>query len=173
MKNTILWAVCAFLLLSSVGCISFSPVAIDEKPSIKIDENLVGIWKMREDTNSHDYFVVENSSATEYSVCYMNRGGDNRVFEHNPAFFSEVNGTKLLNVYYRDFSDDYGYFFLKVLAIDHNGFEMTAVALSDTMMKHMKTSKDVRKRIADNINNTAFYKDTLHFRKKLPLRVCK
>ena len=173
MKQVILGIMGLIIIMSATGCLSLAPVTIDDKPTIKIDENLVGIWKMKEDTNTHDYFVIENENQYQYSVCYMNRGGDNRVYEHNPAWFSVVNGTKFLNVYYRDFEISGGYLFLKVLSIDHNGFEMTAAVLADSMMPHLSTSAQVRKRIAAHINDVSFYTDTLHLRKKLPLRVCK
>ena len=170
----LLFCVTAILMFAFItGCISLCPVPIDEHPDIKIDDNLVGIWKMREDTNVHDYFVVENDGPDSYSVCYMNKGGDNRVFEHYPAYFSEIRGHKFLNVFYRDFDHKEGYMFFKIESIDHNGFEMTAAAYIDGALEHMSKPEEVRARIALNIDNPAFYQKTLHFRKKLPLKVCK
>ena len=73
----------ALLILSlpfllSADNVSFTYRPIDEKPLIGINEDLAGIYKLREDTNSHNYFVVEKANDLEYSVTYMNRGGDNR-----------------------------------------------------------------------------------------------
>ena len=166
MKNNIYWFACIAILFISAGCISLSPVSIDEHPIVKIDDNLVGIWKLKEDTNFHDYFVVEKGDTNTYAVTYMQRG-DNRLYEHYSVFFSEINKTKFLNVKYWEPPIE-GFLFLKVLAIDYNGFEIKAVALADTMLKHLTKPEEVRKRIESNINNPAFYKDTLHFRKKLP-----
>ncbi len=110
-----------------ISCESYAPVPIDDKPIVKIDKRLLGIWKMLEDTDKHNYFVIETLDSYRYNMTYMNRGGDNRGLEHFPGFISDVNKVKFLNITYRDRSKKTGsYFFLKILQIENMGFEMKA-----------------------------------------------
>jgi len=51
---------------------------LDEHPSLESDPHMQGIWKLREDTDRHNYFVVERDGAYRFNITYMNRGGDNR-----------------------------------------------------------------------------------------------
>ena len=167
MKHISLIITLAAFAALSYGQIPVSHAPIDKEPLLKINEDLVGIWKMREDTNYHDYFVVEKRHGYAYSVTYMNRGGDNRTYEHFNAYLSEVGKMQFLNVQY---PGDV-YVLLKILSIGRNGFEMTAVAVSNVSLDKVSKPEEVRKIIEANINNPSFYKDTLHFRKKLPLHV--
>ena len=93
----------ALLILSlpfllSADNASFTYLPIDESPVTGINEDLVGIYKLKEDTNSHNYFVIEKANDLEYSVTYMNRGGDNRGLEHFGAYLSIVENNIFLNV---------------------------------------------------------------------------
>ena len=48
---------------------------IDEKPTVRVDDHLQGIWKLREDTNYHNYFIVEKLDDYSYCLTYMDNGG--------------------------------------------------------------------------------------------------
>ena len=150
----------------------------DEHAIVKVDTNLIGIWKMAEDTDAHNYFVIEKYNDYQYAVTYMNRGGSNRTYENFAAFFSEIGSTKFFNVGYNYYdkqteTSDVGYFFLKVINIDQRGFDMTLALVSDTTMKKISSQKGVRERIAKNLNNLSFYDKHIHFHKILPLMYCK
>ena len=61
--------------------------SLDESPKVRIDDHLQGIWKLKEDTDFHNYFILEKVDDYRYCLTYMNRSGDNRGLEHGLAFF--------------------------------------------------------------------------------------
>lgn len=60
MKNTLLSLGIGLLATCLTGCQSYSKYTIDEKPIVKFDKNLLGIWKAVEDTNRYDYIIIQN-----------------------------------------------------------------------------------------------------------------
>lgn len=60
MKNTLLSLGIGLLTACLAGCQSYSKYTIDEKPIVKYDNNLLGIWKAVEDTNRFDYIIIQN-----------------------------------------------------------------------------------------------------------------
>jgi hypothetical protein len=152
----------------------YAKYAIDEHPTIPADTDLVGIWKMKEDIDRHNYFVLERYEYADYAFTYMNREGSNRTFENVPTFFSKIGNTEFLNVRYHDWKGyTSGYFFLKITDRDSRGWDMTLQLIADTTLKNIPDREGVRERLAKNINNPKFFKKPVHFHKILPLMYCK
>ena len=152
----------------------YAKYGLDDHPSVAVDTDLIGIWKMAEDTDPHNYFVIEKYNDNRYAFTYMTRGGSNRTYENDGAFFSDINGTRFINVGYYDWDSHSGeYFFLKVIEIKNRGFDMTLELVADTTLKDISDPKEVRERIAKNLNNRDYYKKPVHFHKILPLMYCK
>jgi hypothetical protein len=148
--------------------------ALDETPNIPADTNLIAIWKMQEDLDAHNYFVVERYRFYEFVFTYMNRGGSNRTYENVGAFFSKIGNVDFLNVQYYDHDTKAsGYFFMKVTDLDSRGWHMTLSLVADPTLKDIPNREALRERIAKNLNNPSFYKKPVHFDKKLPLMYCK
>lgn len=163
----------------SAGCKSYSRFPLEPRGSVRVDTNLIGIWKMQEDTDVHNFFVIERYNDYTYAASYMNEGGDNRIYENWRVFMSEVNGVKFLNVPYDNFdwekgeSREKGWFFMKVTDIDKGGFNITLSPVTDSTLSRLTSSKEVHDRIATNLNNPAYFGKPVHFRKRLPLMYCK
>ncbi|MEI8279536.1 MAG: hypothetical protein WCG87_07205 [Bacteroidota bacterium] len=176
MKKYFQMSLILFVTIVAYSCNSVSKYPID-KPSIKVDTNLIGLWKMDEDTNVHDFFVLEKYDEHNYAFTYMNHEGSNRVFENVQAFFSDVNNTRFLNVHYNPGMDETydgrGYFFMKVVEMDPQGWSMTLSKYSDTTLKLITDPQQVREHIAKNINNHMYFNKPVHFHKILPLMYCK
>ena len=152
----------------------YAKYALDEKPAIAADTDLIGIWKMKEDEDSHNYFVIERYEPNKYAFTYMNHEGANRTFENDGAFFSKIDNTEFINVHYSNWwNEDRGYFFLKVIERNPSGFEMTVALVADTTLKDLPDRAAVRARIIKNLNNPDYYKKPVHFHKILPLMYCK
>jgi hypothetical protein len=152
----------------------YSKYALDENPIIFADSNLVGIWKMDEDPDPHNYFVIQRRSNNAFAFTYMNRGGSNRTYENYTAFFSKVAGRDFLNVLYWDAETDAkGYFFLEVTDLDSRGWKMTLALASDTGLKGASSRADLRAYIGKNINNPNFFSKPVHLHKILPLMFCR
>lgn len=64
MKNSILFCMGLVLTFFVTGCDSYSKYTIDEKPMVKADARLLGIWKAVGDTNRFDYFLIQNGEDT-------------------------------------------------------------------------------------------------------------
>ena len=146
--------------------------AIDEKPNIPADSNLIAIWKMKEDVDEHNYFVMERYDRYNFLFTYMNKGGSNRTYEHVRVFFSNIGNTEFLNLQYED-RDKIGYCFLKVTDHDSRGWDMTLSLVTDTTLKNITSREALRERLTKNINNPGYYAKPVHFHKKLPLMYCK
>jgi len=152
----------------------YAKYALDEKGIMMADTDLIGIWKMKEDEDSHNYFVLERFDYNMFVFTYMNHEGSNRTFENDGAFFSKIGTTEFINVgYYNWETNAGGYFFLKVLERDKRGFGMTVALVADTTLKDLPDRAAVRERITKNLNNPDYYKKPVHFSKILPLMYCK
>ena len=148
----------------------YAKYALDDKANIAIYTNMMGIWKMQEDEDPHNYFVIEHDENNHYICTYMNHEGSNRTFENGGAFFSKIGNTEFINVGYSNWwNDDHGYNFLKVIERNPNGFEMTLALVADTTLKNLPDMAAVRARITKNMDNPDYFKKPVHFRKILPL----
>lgn len=66
-----------------VGCRNYSRYALDDKPTVKLDSSLCGIWKCAEDTDKSNFILVqtyddlesEPPNSTESSADFMRRNG--------------------------------------------------------------------------------------------------
>ncbi len=113
----------SILPLLFYSCKNYSPYAIDERPIVKIDTNLLGMWKRVGDTLSTTYLLVQtlednmldwknySPDSTEwatskyyYRISYMYLGKW-KEYEKFPAHVSTVNGSSFLNLYYSDWLD--------------------------------------------------------------------
>ena len=160
------------LLLMAFGIISqadngiknVSKHRLGEKTGLHMNERISGIWKLKEDTNSHNYFVLQNDDAEkDFVITYMNRGGDNRGLEHGTLYFLDLNGSKYMACSNWNWQHS-GWIFLKVSQVGK--FDITAQLVVDTNIHKMKSSEELRAHFVKNANNPAFVGDTLHFRKK-------
>lgn len=149
----------------SSGIKNACKVSIDEKPVVRIDDHLQGIWKLKEDTDSHNYFIIEKDGDYEYSITYMNCGGNNRGLEHGGFFFSEINGVKYINI--GNWDEDYrGYIFFKIKSISKGSWDMVANLVTDPALTKVKDRSELRKLLAQDADNPTFLGKELHFRKK-------
>jgi hypothetical protein len=143
---------------------------LDEYPTVETDIHMQGVWKLKEDTNSNNYFVVERDGASRFSITYMNRGGDNRGLEHAGAFFSEVNGVKFLNAPYRSFFAKPEFSGTVLLRVDEisepRAWNMTVTLVTDPNLYKMSSSKELREYVEKHMNAEGFYGKQLHFKKK-------
>ena len=162
----------SFLLFSffipgvwSSGIKNACKYSIDEKPVVRIDDHMQGIWKMIEDTDMHNYFIIEKDGDFEYAITYMNRSGDNRGLEHFGFFFSEINGVKFIDIPNWD-EDHAGYLFLKINYISQGSWDMSASLVADPSIANVKSKEELRALLAKNLNNPSFYGKELHFHKK-------
>ena len=56
------WAFLAIIIAATLfSCKNVAPYAIDEKPNLPVNKKLIGIWKMKEDTDVHNFFVIEHT----------------------------------------------------------------------------------------------------------------
>jgi hypothetical protein len=149
----------------SSGIKNVSKFAIDEKPMLRMDEHLQGIWKMVEDTDAHNYFIIEKDGDFAYSITYMNRSGDNRGLEHGRFFWSETRDVKFINI--SNWDDEHpGFVLFKVNGISKGSWNMTLSMVIDSSIQKVDNRADLRILLSKNINNPSFYGKELHFKKK-------
>jgi len=150
------------ILLAACWIGIYNPVlGQSAKPiSAKINDELMGIWKLQEDTDKHNYFIVEKDDDATFSLTYMNRSGDNRGLEHFPAPYFVLNNEKFVYVP--------GMKYLVRLLVSEK-FRITAAVVGDNTIFSLSDA-EMKKRIASNMHNATFYKDTIHFRKLFTLQ---
>ena len=176
----------AVLIYALCSCKNFSPYAIDEHPLVKIDTNLLGIWKAVEDTNKKDFILVQNFTDVArnlnesfkkeaayianqkkekftYFITRFDNDGTNPHFQQFHCFISLIKGQKFLNIEYEIGSADSGFLFERIIKINKSFDTITTAIIADTTMRELHNSVEVRKRIEQNINKPSFYSDTLHF----------
>ena len=143
---------------------------LDDFPSVESDPHMQGIWKLREDTDSHNYFVVERDGAYKFNITYMNRSGDNRGLEHASMHFSKVNGVTFLNAPYSSFFSEPQFHGTVLLRLDSvsspRSWNATFTVVTDTNLYKMASSAELREYVSANMNKKGFYGKQLHFRKK-------
>ncbi len=111
----------------------------------------------------------------EYAITRMDGNGRGAHYQQWGSFLSKVGDATFFNIMYNHTPDEHGeyisekkeegYFFLRLIRVNKAGDTMITAVVADTAMRSMKSSKAVRNRIAKNLNNPAFYSDTLHFYK--------
>ncbi len=146
-----------------------SQYPLDEYPWIDANPHIQGIWMLKEDTDVHNYFVVERDGHRRLNMTYMNRGGSNRGLEHATAFFSEVGGVRFLNAPYSGFDEQQTFNGKVLLRVDElekkNYWTMVATLVTDTNIYKMKSSDELRAYVEKNMNRPGFYGKKLHFYK--------
>lgn len=149
-----------------VSRMNISKYAIDEKPVVRIDDHLQGIWKLAEDTDMHNYFVIEKESDFNYAITYMDHGGNNRGLEHFRGFFSEIGNVKFVSLP-NWVDEERGYVLLKIDEITAGSWNLTASLVTDPSIRYVSSREDLRMLLAKNVNNSKFYSPKkLHFRKR-------
>ncbi len=171
MKNLLL-LIAGVLALHSFGCKSVAQFPINEPATDTFNKGFVGKWKFQEDSNKNNYYQIEWGlpySTDAYHVKFWDRGGKNPTIEMN-IHFTNIRGNIFVSVPYLKRGEeiwDYrpsGYFFLKVIDINKDFTKMTAATVHDSTMSELN-AVGIRQRIARNLDNPAYYFDTVHFYK--------
>ncbi len=149
----------------SSGIKNVCKYSIDEKPVVRINDHLQGIWKLAEDSDVHNYFIIEKDGDFAYSITYMNKSGNNRAIEHEPCSWSEIGNVKFISM--PSWDDDYpGYVLMKIDEIGVTSWDITASMVTNPSIQKVTSREDLRMLLLQNVNNPAFYGKKLHLRKK-------
>lgn len=171
MKSLFLFLIFCSPQFFQSGISTVSPYTINDKEKVRIDDHMQGIWKFAEDTDSHNYFIVEKDGDYGYCITYMNRSGNNRGLEHNGLYFGEVNNVKFLTLYNWD-QGHHGYVLLKIKSVGRGSWDVVASLVTDPSITKVKSSAALRALLAKNLDNPSFYGKDLHFRKKFEFNSC-
>ncbi len=168
MKKALLFLpLLVFMFLCS--CKSICKFPITDASSNNLNDSLIGNWKFEEDTNKNNFYEVFSGypgyETNMYHVKFWNRGGTNPTYE-SIAFLSKIGGATFINVGYSEYNgnDHNGYLFLKILSVNKTFTKMTTTTVHDTTLWTLN-QKQLQKRIIENLNNPAYYYDTVHFYK--------
>jgi len=172
--NTLLIAL--FMMIASGGntpeLSNISKYPVDTLHGIPPEGHIQGIWKIAEDTDMHNYLIIELDTPNGYCISYMNRGGDNRGIEHGPLFFSVINGVSFISIGAWDRHYTPGWVLMRVDNIGYNSWHITARVVTSPEIKNAKSSAELHDLLAKNLDNPAFYGKEVHFNKKFELNSC-
>lgn len=100
--KTSLFLFCLLFICSAFK--SFSSYNYDNIKYLPVDTNILGIWKSEDDTNSKNYFFIQQQSdvnnryvtksdSSVYYITYMNYNGTNPVYLNYPFYLAKNNDT--------------------------------------------------------------------------------
>jgi len=102
-----------------------------------------------------------------YYFTYFDAHGINPHYQQWNAHPSTVNKTRFLSFnYHNPYSnnkDDKGWLLVRIIKAAHDTI-ITAI-VADKTLKNLKSSNEVRSRLAQRLNDKHFYSDTMHFYK--------
>lgn len=141
--------------------------AIDKPSSKDLMDGAIGRWKFKGDPNKKNFYEIIRKAPYKldrYHIKYWDGDGTNPSFESN-LHFSKIGNTTFINVpYFEGNFEHQGFFFLKVISISKDFSKITAVVVHDEHMWDLKEN-EVRQHIKANMNNAAYYRDTVHLYK--------
>ena len=161
-----------FTMLSSLGCTSIAQFPINEPATDTFNKGFVGKWKFEEDSNKNNYYEIEDGAfyhMDTYHIKFWDRGGKKRTIETG-IHMTKLAGNIFISVPYLKRGEeiwDYkpsGYFFLRVIDINKDFTKMTTATVHDSTLWELNAA-GIRQRIFRNLNNPAYYYDTVHFYK--------
>jgi uncharacterized phage-like protein YoqJ len=150
MKNLLSLSVLAFIIILFSGCPYSAEVAID-KPSIKIDEKLLGQW---EEKTSTDYtYTVTKLDDKTYNIDKKSASSGD-VTNYN-AFLSDISGTRFMNVY-EPGGESKTYYFYKV-EVTASGSKTTLIPVTENIDEKFTTSAELKDFFEKNMINSYFF----------------
>ncbi len=137
---------------------------IDGPSTENLNDGILGRWKFKEDTNKNNFYEIIRGkpyAEDKYHIKFWNRGGTNPTYESN-MHFSKIANIQFINVPYfeANFSRN-GFFFLKILEISPDFTKITAAVFHDNTLWELN-QEDLSQRITQNVNNPAYFSDTVH-----------
>ncbi|MCD6012858.1 MAG: hypothetical protein K0Q79_2720 [Flavipsychrobacter sp.] len=162
-------------LLMMFSCKNVAKYPMDEPMPELVNDGLIGKWQANEDSDKNNIIVITKSNDSfKYDLKYWENGGSNPKYV-SQVHFSKINETLFLNVAcWDDIRNDkvyyqkVGYIFFKVVYATPDYSKLVLTTVSDTSLCSLKSGLEVFNRIAKNLNNKAYYHDTLHFYKLNP-----
>lgn len=155
-----------------------SKFCIDKQPKVNVDTTLLGIWKLAEDGNKKDYFLVqeykdvfkdtlphprrEPEYAGRHQLYFVTRfdnNGTNPHFQSWPAFLSDIKGNIFINIG----DNDDGSLFTRILSRKKD--TLTIAIVADKMLHELNSCDEVQQRFEKQYTKSSFYNDTLHLYK--------
>jgi hypothetical protein len=159
-----------FALLSVVslsilfmGCPYSSDVPID-KPSVKMDAAIIGVWGPDSKTDSTTYTISKIDDMTFLIKKESTTGAETTITKYK-GYYSEVSGAKFMNIWTDDGSTPKYYLYKVEWADNNNTLEMSEV--TDNIQETFTTSEDCKKFIQQYMGLSFFFnKDKVKYIRK-------
>ena len=145
-----------FCLILFASC-DVAKYPICEKPDLKIDTRLIGVWREKGDTKSAFTYAVTKKTDFEY---LLTCGDGSGKIEQYPAYLCKVKNALFLNI--KDMENDTlkGYDGLRLRVIDPAGKKILASSIADTNLMSLNSSAEVLDYLSTNLDKPSLYKDT-------------
>jgi len=154
------YLVIVFALLTT-GC-ELSKYPIDDPAQIKTDKRLIGKWSEKSSkSKDDDVFIISRLNDYKYNILTKTKGQK----AYTTCYLSTIDSITFLNVYIEDKDSYGGYIFYRILDINDQKKSMTLTGVNDTNLQYQYSPGEVRRYIKENLNNKAFFKDTLRLYK--------
>jgi hypothetical protein len=138
-KYFIQFGVLVALMLVLTACPYSSENPMDAKPSVKLEEKLLGQWESK---SSSDYlYTVSKADDFTFKIeKKSNSSGDVTTYK---GFLSTIDGTKFMNVYEESTSETKTYYFYKV-DISTSGAKVTMAPVTENIKEKFTSSDELK-----------------------------
>ena len=157
----------SFMLVSFLfmGCPYDSETPIDKTPSVKIDQNLIGVWGPETTSDSTTYTITKVDDFT-YLIKKESTSSNETTITKYKGYLSEVGGEKFFNIWEDNNSETRKYYFYKLEWADNNK-KLVMHEVTDNITETFTSSDDLKKFIQTNMKLSFFFnKSTNTYLKK-------
>jgi hypothetical protein len=132
------------------ACPYSSEIALDSKPTLPIDEQLIGTWEQRSSTD-YQYVVSKIDRYTYQFEKITVSSGEKTIYN---AFLSDVSGEKFMNVYEVS-AESKTYYFYKLEINSPQNFKM--ISVTPNIDETFTSSEEMKKFFAQNKHLSFFF----------------
>lgn len=153
------------LFLVFTGCPYDSDFSIDEKPSIPINDSIIGIWKANDIKDDNEQWDFKFLKFNEFEY-YIEITVDNEPTEKFRGFISELNGFQIMNLQSVGKLEDRSYNFYRI-QFKNDELEIDWISDENLRTSNINSSKDLRNYFEKESERKGFFiEDKIILRRK-------
>lgn len=144
------------LALLLTGCPYTGEITIDDKPSVKIDERLIGSWEQKSSSSDYAYNVTKKDDFTYQFVKENTKSGDKQTYN---AFVSDIDGVKFLNLWeINEYSTKPTYYYYKLVI--EKDYLIKMLSVTENIDEKFENPAQMKEFFKKNMNLSFFFDKT-------------
>lgn len=153
LKHLLIFLPMLFLL---TACPYSAEIALDEKPTIKVDDRLIGSWEQKSSSSDYVYNVTKKDDFT-YSFEKVNTKSDDKTTYN--AYTTDINGVKFLSLWQiSEYDSKPSYYFYKLEIV--KDYMVKLVSVTENIDEKFETAAEMREYFKKNMSVSFFFDKT-------------